>query len=230
MDEFKKNDNAEDIIEAAESVDAEPVADSAEEIAESVEGAAVPDADADGYIVAKKSSIKKELLDWVFSIVVALVIALVIRRYFFTLVKVDGPSMQPTLYHNDMLYVNRFMYTPKVGDIIIFRPPHSPSTPYVKRVIATEGQTVVIDSHEKKVYVDGVEIEEDYIEERLISAGTVKYPYKVPEDSVFVLGDNRNNSRDSRDATVGAIPRDSIIGKVMFRILPVSDFGTVYED
>lgn len=180
-------------------------------------------------IVSKKSSIKKELLDWIVSIAVALAIALFIRQFIFTFVKVDGPSMLPTLEHNDMLYVNRFMYTPEVGDIIIFRPPNSPSTPYVKRVIAVEGQTVDIDAKTHTVYVDGVAIEEDYINAPLASAGTTKYPYTVEEDHVFVLGDNRNNSNDSRNASVGTIPKKNIIGKVLFRLLPVSDFGSVYK-
>ncbi len=199
MDEFKNNDNIEESLSA------------------------------DEVIASPKSSMKKELLDWVISIVVALAVALFIRQFIFTLVRVDGPSMLPTLHHNDTLYVNRFMYTPEEGDIIIFRPPNSPDTPYVKRVIATEGQEVIIDAREHKVYVDGVELVEDYISEDLVSAGTMKYPYVVPEDHVFVLGDNRNNSRDSRDASVGAVPRDNIIGKVVFRLLPVSDFGSVYN-
>lgn len=177
----------------------------------------------------QKNSLKKEIMDWVISIVVALAVALVIRQFIFTLVRVDGPSMLPTLHHNDTLYVNRFMYTPEEGDIIIFRPPNSPNTPYVKRVIATAGQEVIVDAREHKVYVDGVELVEDYISEELVSAGTMTYPYVVPEDHVFVLGDNRNNSRDSRDASVGAVPRSNIIGKVIFRLLPVSDFGSVYD-
>lgn len=221
MEEFKNNQNNENIENSEEKVQ--------ETIEETVEiTTEIPEEPE--LIMSSKSSTKKEILDWVFSIVVALVVALLIRRYLFTLVKVDGPSMQPTLYHNDMLYVNRFMYTPENGDIIIFRPPNSPSTPYVKRIIATEGQTVVIDAREKKVYVDGVELKEDYIDEKLVSAGTVKYPFTVPEDNVFVLGDNRNNSRDSRDAAVGAVPRKNIIGKVIFRMLPISEFGSVYED
>lgn len=199
MDEFKNNDNIEETLSK------------------------------DEVIASPKSSMKKELLDWIISIVVALAVALFIRQFIFTLVRVDGPSMLPTLHHNDTLYVNRFMYTPEVGDIIIFRPPNSPDTPYVKRVIATEGQEVIVDAREHKVYVDGVELVEDYISEDLVSAGTMKYPYVVPEDHVFVLGDNRNNSRDSRDASVGAVPRDNIIGKVVFRLLPVSDFGSVYN-
>ena len=175
-----------------------------------------------------KVNVKREILDWAVAIVVAIVIALVIRTFVFTLVRVDGPSMQPTLHHGDTLYVNRFLYQPKAGDIIIFRPPNSMKTPYVKRVIATEGQVVDIDAAAHTVTVDGVTLQEDYIKDALLSAGTMHYPYEVPQDCVFVMGDNRNNSRDSRDATVGAVPKKNIIGHALFRLLPVRDIGVLH--
>lgn len=172
---------------------------------------------------------KKEALDWVISIAVAIVIALVIKTYVFTLVRVDGPSMNPTLTNGDVLYANRFMYKPAVGDIIIFRPPNSPKTPYIKRVIAVGGQTVDVNGEEHTVTVDGVVLDEDYIAEPLESSGTMEYPCTVPEGYIFVMGDNRNNSRDSRDATVGLIPLGNVIGKAEFRLLPFSDFGSLYS-
>ena len=174
---------------------------------------------------------KKEALDWVTSIAVALIIALLIRRFVFTLVRVDGPSMNPTLTHNDTLFTSRLMYTPKVGDIIIFRPPASPKTPYVKRVIATEGQMVDIDPLTGTVTVDGKAYDEPYIAEPIQPSrmGDMEYPFTVPEGTVFVLGDNRNNSHDSRDSDVGAVPVKNIIGKAQFRLLPLSTFGSLYK-
>lgn len=172
---------------------------------------------------------KKEALDWVVSIAVAIVIALVIKTYVFTLVRVDGPSMNPTLTNGDVLYANRFMYKPAVGDIIIFRPPNSPKTPYIKRVIAVGGQTVEVNGQEHTVTVDGKVLDEEYIAAPLESSGTMEYPCTVPEGYIFVMGDNRNNSRDSRDATVGLIPLGNVIGKAEFRLLPFADFGSLYK-
>ena len=139
--------------------------------------------------------------------------------------------MNPTLTHNDTLFTSRLMYTPKVGDIIIFRPPASPKTPYVKRVIATEGQTVDIDPLTGTVTVDGKAYDEPYIAEPIQPSrmGDMEYPFTVPEGTVFVLGDNRNNSHDSRDSDVGAVPVKNIIGKAQFRLLPLSTFGSLYK-
>lgn len=229
MEEFKNNDNqtpqepvenneaVEQDIQQEETIDLSNVAESIE-TAEAMEVAET----------APKLDWKKEIMDWGVSIVVAVIIALVIRTYVFTLVKVDGPSMNPTLTHGDTLYTNRFLYTPDNGDIIIFRPPNNPKTPYVKRVIATAGQTVVVDGPTHTVTVDGVVLDEPYINEPLRSEGNMEYPCTVPEGYIFVLGDNRNNSRDSRDASVGLIPLENVIGKALFRLLPLSDFGSLY--
>ena len=172
---------------------------------------------------------KKETFDWIFSIAVALIIAMIIRHFVFTLVKVDGPSMNPTLTHGDTLFTTRLFYKPAVGDIIIFRPPNSPKTPYVKRIIALEGQTVDIDPLTGAVSVDSKVYDEPYIKEPIARMGDMQFPYTVPENCVFVLGDNRNNSHDSGDSDVGAVPVKNIIGKAQFRILPINSFGSIYK-
>ena len=185
--------------------------------------------------IKKPFNWKKEVLDWVVSIALALIIALLIRRFIFTLVKVDGPSMNPTLTHGDTLFTRRLMYTPAVGDIVIFNPP-DPENPgkkakvaYVKRVIALEGQTVDIDPVTGAVSVDGVVYDEPYIQEPIRRMGDMQFPFTVPEDTVFVLGDNRNNSHDSRDSDVGAVPVKYIIGKAQIRLLPINQFGSLYK-
>ncbi len=179
---------------------------------------------------------KKEVMDWVVSIVLAIIIALIMRNFVFTLVEVEGESMYPTLEDGDRLFTRIIAYNkPQQGDIIIFNPSiseedRSPNkdTAYVKRVIALEGQTV--DIEDGKVVVDGVTLEEDYISEEIYgkSQNATEFPFTVPEGTVFVLGDNRNRSHDSRSKDVGAVPLDNIIGKAQIRLLPFETFGTLY--
>jgi signal peptidase I len=135
--------------------------------------------------------------------------------------------MVPTLAHGDTLYTNRLFYHPENGDIIVFKPVHSPETPYIKRVIAVGGQTVDIDRETMKVYVDGEMLNENYIAEPMLSSGNMQYPLTVPEGYVFAMGDNRNHSFDSRDVTVGFVPEKNILGEAVFRILPVSTIGVL---
>ncbi len=185
---------------------------------------------------SSKKNWKKEVMDWVVSIVLAIIIALIMRNFVFTLVEVDGESMYPTLEDGDRLFTRIIAYNrPQQGDIIIFNPSiseedRSPNkdTAYVKRVIALEGQTV--DIQDGKVIVDGVILEEDYISEEIYgkSQNATEFPFTVPKGTVFVLGDNRNRSHDSRSKDVGAVPLDNIIGKAQLRLLPFETFGTLY--
>jgi len=165
-----------------------------------------------------KKSVQREILEWVVSILVAVVLALFIRQFVFTVVRVDGESMVPTLQHNDRLILWRLGYTPENGDIIVLH--QAGHQPYIKRVIANEGQTVDIDFVTHKVYVDGTELEEEYINEPTALRGNMKFPVTVGEDQVFVMGDNRNNSRDSRFTDVACVDYDDIMGKAVFRFLP----------
>lgn len=176
----------------------------------------------------------KEIFEWVVCIVVAVAIALLIKNFIFTLVRVDGASMNPTLTHGDRLFTRVLGYSePKAGDIIIFHPSvnvvdRSPNKDkaYVKRVIAVEGQVVDI-TESGDVVVDGKVLEEGYIKEKINTRlfMSTEFPFTVPKDTVFVLGDNRNNSHDSRSIDVGAVPLDNIIGKAEFRLWPIGSFN-----
>ncbi len=186
--------------------------------------------------------ILKEIVSWVVCIAVAFAIAMVIRTWIFTVVRVDGPSMNPTLTHNERLFTRIIGYTPERGDIIIFHPKSNPDIAYVKRVIATEGDRIWIDEatgdvHLKKAGSDSWEVlEEDYILERALNAGIAQRfadesgeGLLIEKDHVFVMGDNRNNSTDSRvdfgERAVGQVHVDSIIGKASFRWWPLSEMG-----
>lgn len=148
---------------------------------------------------------KKEAGEWVVAIIAAVVIAFVIRTYFFTLVQVSGPSMENTLHTGDRLVVTRLNYTPKAGDIVVFRPDQHYNEPYIKRVIATEGQTVDIDFARGIVYVDGEALQEDYIKNPTQRQGDVQFPITVAEGCVFVMGDNRMESHDGRSLDVSSV-------------------------
>lgn len=176
----------------------------------------------------KKKGWKAELLDWVESLGVAVIAALLIVNFVCTFVRVSGESMEPTLQNNNSLFVFRLGYQPKDGDIIVFKPVGDPKKYYIKRVIATEGQEV--DIRDGKVYVDGEELNETYIQGITYDRYNNVYPKIVPEGCVFAMGDNRENSRDSRDMTsVGMIKKDSIVGKAVFRIFPFDKIGGLYK-
>ena len=167
----------------------------------------------------KKARILHEILDMLLYVAIAFVLALFLRRFVFFLAKVEGPSMQPTLYQNERLFVTRFTYKlhePEHGDIIIckFDTPLYPDY-YVKRIIALEGETVRVT--DGVVYVNGTALTEPYI---MAPPNNDMEELTVPEDCVFVMGDNRNNSMDSRRSIVGPIRKDLILGKAQFMVFP----------
>lgn len=180
---------------------------------------------------------KKELWDWVQAIVIALVVSFLLKEYVLTLAKVSGDSMLPTLEDSDRLYVNRLMYEPEKGDIIIFEPASDPGRPYIKRIIATEGDTVYIDFNNGDVYVNDELLDEPYIKEKTYLQGdyvkndgtySKKNPIVVEKDKLFVMGDNRNGSKDSRH--IGQVPESEIIGHAVFRFWPLDAIGGLDSD
>jgi len=164
--------------------------------------------------------LKKELQEWLKSILIALVVVFFIKFLVFDIMAIDGISMQPTLYDKDRVFVNIAGYrigTPKKLDVIIFTPSIDTKSYYVKRVIGLPGDTIRITGG--KVYVNDIQLEEKYLSTGTRTEGNVKLT--VPEGRVFVLGDNRNNSEDSRDPRLGPVPIKSIKGSVEFRIFPL---------
>ncbi|MBO5426742.1 MAG: signal peptidase I [Lachnospiraceae bacterium] len=174
-------------------------------------------------------NIVKELLSLIIYIGVVVLLCYFIINFVGTRSRVDGSSMEPTLTDGDSLWVDKLSYTfgdPERFDVIIFN--YDEDTTYVKRVIGLPGETVRIDQN-GNIYINEQLLKEDYGKEVILptNLGRANQPVVLGEDEYFVLGDNRNNSSDSRWADVGNVHREDIIGKVVLRIYPFSDFGVV---
>ena len=209
--------------------------------------------------VSTGKKVLKELWEWVYTIVIAVAIAFLIKGFLFDVVKVDGSSMFPTLENNDRLIVTKLGYEPHAGDIIILdsrykerevyfdklassqgkdelsktdklmkttfaMPENLKKRFYVKRIIALPGQT--IDIRDGKVFIDGNKLDEEYYSGITPSIDPrQEFPQTVEENMVFVMGDNRPNSKDSRSTELGQVPYEAILGKSQLRIWPLNKIG-----
>ncbi len=169
-------------------------------------------------------SSKLDLYDFVQCIVSALVVGILIFIFVFRVIGVKGGSMYSTLHNGDRIVATGVLYDPEVGDIIILKSSYY-DQPLVKRIIAVENQTVDIDFSTGTVYVDGEVIDEPYIYEATYVDEGFDGPVTVPEGHVFVMGDNRNESNDSRSPTIGFIDEREIFGKVFWILFPTDGNG-----
>ncbi len=169
------------------------------------------------------------LFDWLGTLLMAIVVILLVMTFFLRQITVKGHSMDDTLQTQDRLVVASFMYEPKNGDIVVVSHGESYNEPIIKRVIATEGQRLQINYENDEVIVDGVVLKEDYIKGRTIKLqNPTAIPDVIPKGYVFVMGDNREDSLDSRSTRIGLIPVENIIGKAFWRIQPFDTFGSLY--
>ena len=205
--------------------------------------------------VKESFNLKKEVFEWFYTIIIAIAIAFVIKTFLFDFVVVDGPSMHPTLVHGDRLIITKLNYKPESQDIIVLDSSYKNrnayyddlgglnpvekfieyfSLPaglkhkyYVKRVIGMPGQ--VVDIIDNKVYVDGKPLDESgyYNGETFEYDSNVSFPFTVSEGSVFVMGDNRPQSKDSRSSDLGEVPMEAILGKCVFRLFPFDSIGVL---
>ncbi len=176
----------------------------------------------------EENTARHEFFSWVKNIVITFAIVFFVFGVLIHPVSVDGSSMEPTLHDNDMLFVSNIFYTPENGDVVVISDKSGLEKFLVKRIIALEGQTVEITA-DGVVTVNGFEIDEPYIKETIEMGreGFHDYPVTVPEGSVFVMGDNRNNSLDSRFEELSFISDEYIVGKVVFRLLPLKNIGAI---
>ena len=171
---------------------------------------------------------RKDIYDWIQCLISALIVCVLIFVFLFRVIDVKGSSMVPTLNNQDKMLVSGLLYKPKAGDIVVFKKDeYDPEKALVKRIIATEGQKINIDFDKGIVYVDEVPIEEDYINDITTTKLDFIGPQTVPEGCVFVMGDNRNMSTDSRKTEIGMVDSRLIIGKVYCILFPLKSFGLV---
>ncbi len=164
-----------------------------------------------------------EIFDWVQSLVSALLICVLVFTFLVRVVNVSGSSMLDTLHNNDKILVSGLFYKPERGDVVVLRKESFSDEPIVKRIIATEGQTVQINFEEGVVYVDGEALEEPYVYTPTNRRIDFEDDTVVPEGCLFVMGDNRNGSTDSRDIRIGCVDQRLVMGKALFLLIPGSD-------
>ncbi len=185
-----------------------------------------------------KTDFKTELFDWFEIVITAIILLVFLFTFVFKVVEIRGRSMMDTLQHGEKVIISNIGYTPKYGDIVVVsRNMHNSvngevsDKPIIKRVIATEGQVVDIDFESGAVYVDGNRLTETYTRTPTNLKWDIKFPVVVESGCVFVLGDNRNDSIDSRSSRIGndgMIDTRYILGKALFRIFPFDSFGGLY--
>ena len=183
----------------------------------------------------EKGSFRSDLYYWLQALVAVLVALILTCTLAGRIIGVVGSSMEPTLYNGNLLLLQSLGYTPQQGDVVVLRKPGFPAPPHetapiVKRVIAVGGQHVRVDYDAGAVYVDGVALEEPYIKDYMYPSSLSEMSVldvTVPEGSIYVLGDNRNYSSDSRHQALGTVDQRYVLGRVLWVVFPFQNFGSV---
>lgn len=173
----------------------------------------------------------KELAGWLLYIVLIIALTWIVVTFVGQRTEVSGSSMETTLSDKDQLIVDKMTYRfrdPKRYDIVVFPYQYQDNTYYIKWIIGLPGETVQILSG--MVYIDGMRLDEHYGNEIMENPGIAEEPLTLGEDEYFVLGDNRNNSSDSRASDVGLIHRKDLIGRAWIRVWPLSQIGVIHHE
>lgn len=175
----------------------------------------------------------KKVTDYMFDLTRTIIFVFAFMSVIFTFIirdaNVVGNSMLDTLHSDDKILMTNFMYKPKCGDIVAINAENQIEKRIIKRVIATEGQTLVVDYSKNAVYVDGIQIDESYVSSITREpSNPLQIPYVIPEGYIFVMGDNRIISLDSRDKSIGLVSVNDVIGKAQFIVYPFDRFTYLY--
>ena len=189
-----------------------------------------PEFDPKSFETVKEEGFTAGIYELIRCVIFAIVIVALCLTFVFRLVEVDGHSMDDTLSDHDRVFVTNLMYTPQNNDIIVISHGEKYDKPIIKRVIATEGQTVRLDYQNERIIVDGVVLNEPYIKGTTFSGNTGdnEIPEVIPKGKLFVMGDNRHISMDSRSTQIGLIDVDNVIGKAQFVAFPFDHLGYLY--
>ena len=178
--------------------------------------------------VSPEVKARREAYDWIQSLISALLICVLVFVFVLRIMDVHGTSMFPTLNNGDKVLVSDLFYEPSRGDIVVFKKDsYDDNKALVKRVVAVAGDVVNIDFERGVVYVNGEALEEDYIDVLTTTKIDFIGPQTVPDNCLFVMGDNRNASTDSRDKRIGMVDKRLVIGKVLLVVYPFNSFGSV---
>lgn len=176
----------------------------------------------------KKKETQGEVYEWVESCVFAVICILLIFTFFVRTATVSGPSMVPTLHNGDRLILQQIGYhDPQYGDVVVVDRTQSDEPPVIKRVIGKAGDTIYIDFETGEVWRNDQLLDEPYINEPTVTQRDVEFPVEVPQGTLFVMGDNRNQSLDSRASEIGMIDLRRVMGKAVFRFMPLGDIGGI---
>lgn len=167
--------------------------------------------------MTNKSKLVNGIYEFASILLTAVIAVGIIFVFVFKLSTVDGESMENTLHNGDNLIITSAVKHFEVGDVIVTSQPNAYNKVLIKRVVATAGQTVSFNRYSGKLIVDGVPVDEPYIKEPMAFRDSMRKEFVVPEGCVFVMGDNRNNSADSRDSNIGFVDERYIMGKVIYK-------------
>lgn len=166
-----------------------------------------------------EEAVRRELREWIKALVLALLLAGVLRAVLVQPYRVEGPSMETSLHNTERLFINRLVYRlhpPRRGNVVVIELPNEDIT-IIKRIIGLPGETIEI--KDGSVFIDSERLEEPYLDQQTLD---ILYPVQIPEDHYFVMGDNRGNSRDSRSLSIGFVPEENIKGQAVLVYWPVT--------